>query len=56
MAHPQHTPPLVPLEEAITALFCLIEDAYASLNPNATSFETLKKLSDSEVLTLALLQ
>jgi hypothetical protein len=31
-------------------------DAYALLNPHATSYESLKRLSDSEVLTLALLQ
>jgi hypothetical protein len=28
MAHTQHTPPLASLEEAVTVLFCLIDDAY----------------------------
>jgi hypothetical protein len=44
-------------EEAITVLFCLIDDAYALLNPHgARSYEGLKRLSDSEVITLALFQ
>ena len=55
-AHPQHTPALASLEEAITLLFCLVDDAYALLNPRWRSHESLKKLSDSEVLTLALFQ
>jgi hypothetical protein len=33
MARPQHTPSLSCLEEALTVLFCLIDDAYSSLNP-----------------------
>lgn len=56
MARPQHTPPLASLEEALTVLFCLIDDAYRLLNPKWRSHEPLKKLSDSEILTLALLQ
>jgi len=56
MAHPQHTPELASLEEAITLLFCLVDDTYALLNPRWRSHESLKKLSDSEVLTLALFQ
>ena len=57
MAHPQHTPTLASLEEAITILFCLIDDTYALLNPSGQGgYESIKKLSDSEVLTLALLQ
>ena len=56
MARPQHTPPLASLEEAVTVLFCLIDDAYARLNPNGDRYGTLKKLSDSEVITLALFQ
>jgi len=56
MARPKDTPPLASLEESITALFCLIDDAYALLNPGGQGHESLKKLSDSEVLTLALLQ
>jgi hypothetical protein len=56
MAQAQHTPALASLEEAITVLFCLVDDAYALLNPRWPSHESLKKLSDSEVLTLALFQ
>ena len=52
MAQAQHTPALVSLEEAITLLFCLVDDAYALLDPRWRSHESLKKLSDSEVLTL----
>lgn len=38
-------------------LFCLIDDAYyAQLNPRGRRHESLKRLSDSEVLALALLQ
>ena len=44
------------MEEAVTVLFCLIDDAYAHLNPNARRYESLKRLSDSEVITLALFQ
>ena len=56
MAHPQHTPSQASLEEAVTVLFCLIDDAYRLLNPRAGHYESLKRLSDSEVLALALLQ
>jgi Transposase DDE domain len=56
MAHTQHTPTLASLEEAITVLFCLVDDAYALLNPRWQSHASLKKLSDSEVITLALFQ
>jgi len=56
MAQQKHTPTLASLEEAVTALFCLIDDAYPLLNPRWRSHEPLKKLSDSEVITLALLQ
>jgi hypothetical protein len=54
MAQPEHTPQFVLLEEAITVLFCLIDDAYAALNPEGCRYESLKKLSDSEIITLAL--
>ena len=38
-------------------LFCLIDDAYALLNPHgARRYESIKRLSDSEVITLALFQ
>ncbi len=44
-------------EEAIIVLFCLVEDTYRILNPKAGRYEeSLKRLSDSEVITLALLQ
>ena len=44
------------LEEAITTLFCLVDDAYASLNPKGQCYASLKRLSDSEVIALALFQ
>ncbi len=56
MAHTQHTLAPASLEEAITVLFCLVDDAYVSLNPRGDNYRSLKKLSDSEVLTLALFQ
>ncbi|MDQ4063185.1 MAG: transposase [Actinomycetota bacterium] len=56
MARPQHTPSLAHLEEAVTVLFCLVDDAYALLNPRAKSYESIKRLSDSEVVALALFQ
>jgi hypothetical protein len=56
MAQPVHTSQLVLLEEAMTVLFCQIDDAYYQLNPKGRQYETLKELSDSEVTTLALLQ
>ncbi len=57
MARPQHTPTPTSLEEAIIVLFRLVDDAYYRLlNPRGRRHESLKKLSDSEVLALALLQ
>jgi Transposase DDE domain len=56
MTQPKHTPQLALLEEAIIALFCEIDDAYAHLNPEAQRYASLKRLSDSEVITLALFQ
>ena len=56
MARLHHTEALARTEDALTVLFCLIDDAYALLNPRADSYEAIKRLSDSEVLTLALLQ
>ena len=53
---PQHTHSLAHLEEALTVLFCLIDDAYALLNPHARRYESIKRLSDSEVITLTLFQ
>lgn len=57
MAHHNTTPPTASPEEAVTVLFCLIDDAYALLNPDGSeAYRSLKRLSDSEVLTLALFQ
>ena len=56
MAQPNHTPRLLQTEEALSVLFCLIDDAYESLNPRARCYESIKRLSDSEVITLALFQ
>ena len=56
MAQPNHTPRLLHTEEALTVLFCLIDDAYAHLNPRARCYESIKRLSDSEVIALALFQ
>ena len=55
MAQP-HTPRLAYTEEALTVLFCLVDDAYVHLNPRARSYESIKRLSDSEVIALALFQ
>lgn len=56
MARPNHTPRLAETEEAVIVLFCLVDDAYRILNPRGDRYEALKRLSDSEVITLALLQ
>lgn len=56
MAHTNHTQRLAQTEEALTILFCLIDDAYTLLNPSGHSHASLKKLSDSEVITLTLFQ
>ena len=57
MAQPNLTPRLAHTEEALIVLFCLIDDAYAHLNPRgARRYESIKRLSDSEIITLALLQ
>jgi hypothetical protein len=56
MARPQHTPSLSCLEEALTVLFCRIDDAYSSLNTLSRRYESIKRLSDSEVIALALFQ
>ena len=56
MARSHHTPRFELLEEAVSILFCRVDDTYASMNPRASSYESLKKLSDSEVITLSLFQ
>jgi hypothetical protein len=52
MAQSELTPQLLLLEEALTILFCQVDDAYYRLNPKGRHYETLKELSDSEVITL----
>jgi Transposase DDE domain len=56
MDRSEHTQGSDLLEEAVTVLFCLVDDVYQNINPNAQRYESLKKLSDSEVITLALFQ
>ena len=57
MAFPEHTAGSALLEEALIVLFCQIDDSYAHLNPRgAARYASLKELSDSEILTLALFQ
>src|SRR5215210_408312 len=56
MAQPNHTPRLAHTEEALSVLFCLVDDAYAHLNPRAHSYESIKRLSDSEVIARSLFQ
>ena len=57
MAQPNHTLRLAETEEALTVLFCLVDDAYTLLNPHgARRYQSIKRLSDSEVITLALFQ
>ena len=41
MAHADHTRRFARTEEALTVLFCLIDDAYALLNPRARRHESL---------------
>ena len=43
-------------EEALIVLFCEVDDVYRLLNPRGDRYGTLKRLSDSEVITLALFQ
>jgi hypothetical protein len=56
MAQPNHTPRLLQTEEALTVLFCLVDDAYVHLNPRAGRYRSLKRLADSEVIALAVFQ
>ena len=56
MARTNHTQRLARTEEALTVLFCLIDGAYALLNPRARCYESIKRLGDSEVIALALFQ
>jgi hypothetical protein len=45
MAQPELTPQLALLEEAMTVLFCQIDDAYYRLNPKGRHYETLNESS-----------
>ena len=56
MAQREQTPQLALLEEALTILFCRVDDIYYRLNPRGGRYASLKQLSDSEVLALALFQ
>src|SRR5215210_4391749 len=56
MAQLHHTSRLHRTEEALTVLFCLVDDAYRILNPRSERYASIKRLSDSEVLALALFQ
>src|SRR5918995_1182974 len=56
MAQPNHTPRLLQTEEALSVLFCLVDDAYVHLNPRAGRYRSLKRLADSEVIALSLFQ
>ncbi len=56
MTPKEHTRESALLEEAITTLFCEIDDAYTAPNPQADRYASLKRLTDSEILTLALFQ
>ena len=62
MAQPHLTPRLHWTEEAITVRFCLVDDTYdALLDPRGGErggerYASLKRLSDSGILTLALFQ
>jgi len=56
MDRSEHAQGFALLEEAVTVLFCLVDDVYQTINPDGRRYERLKKLSDSEVITLALFQ
>jgi hypothetical protein len=56
MAQPNHFQLLAQTEEALTILYCLIHDACSLLNPNGRRYEPPKRLSDSEIIAITLLQ
>ncbi len=56
MTQEHHTPCSARTEEALTVLFCVVDDLYRQLNSKGRNYASLKKLSDSEVITLALFQ
>ncbi len=53
---PKHYPTGGPPGRGRDRAFCLVDDAYRLLNPNGDGYGALKRLSDSEVLALALFQ
>jgi hypothetical protein len=56
MHHPEHASGVALLKEALNVLFCLVDDVYQNVNLNGRRYESLKKLTDAEVITLALFQ
>jgi hypothetical protein len=56
MTRKHHTRRFARTEEALIVLFCKVDDAYRLLNPRGGCYRTLKRLSDSEVITLILFQ
>jgi hypothetical protein len=56
MDRSEHTQGFALLEEAVTILFCLVDGIYQTINPDGERYKRLKKLSNSEVITLALFQ
>jgi hypothetical protein len=46
MHQPKHAREFALLEEALTVLFCLVDDLYQNVNPNGRRYESLKKLTD----------
>lgn len=50
MAPTKDTPPHAALEEAVTVIFCLIDEAYRLFNLRAACrYQSLRRLSDSDV-------
>jgi hypothetical protein len=56
MAQPNHFQLLAQTEEALTILYCLIHNACSLLNPNGRRYELPKRLADSEIIAITLLQ
>jgi hypothetical protein len=56
MTREHHTRRFARTEEALIVPFCEVDDAYRLINPKGDRYESLKRLSDSEVITLALFQ
>jgi hypothetical protein len=56
MTREHHTRRFARTEEALIVPFCEVDDAYRLINPKGDRYESLKRLSDSEVITLARFQ